>query len=166
MRTSRSRAALSWLSTVAVCGGAALAILGAAAPSQAGSLVYTPINPSFGGNPQNGPVLLNEANAQNLPLAKQSAEQAAVAAAQAAANGTGALTASQIFAEQLQSQLLSSFANQITQAIFGPNAQSSGTYTYGTTTVEFSPIYVNGVKEIQITIYASGSSTTITVPAT
>jgi len=26
---------------------------------QASELVYTPVNPSFGGNPLNGPVLLN-----------------------------------------------------------------------------------------------------------
>jgi curli production assembly/transport component CsgF len=143
---------------VVVCGGAALAIVGAAAPSQASSLIYTPINPSFGGNPQNGPVLLNEANAQNLPLAKQTAEQAAASSA----TSTAALTPSQIFAEQLQSQLLSSFANQITQAIFGPNAQTSGTYSYGTTTVTFEKVG----NEVDITIDASGSITTITVPVT
>ncbi|MBA6327648.1 curli production assembly protein CsgF [Colwellia sp. MB02u-6] len=28
-------------------------------------LVYTPINPSFGGNPMNGSILLNKANGQN-----------------------------------------------------------------------------------------------------
>ena len=139
----------------------AIALFAGAGPSQAGSLVYTPINPSFGGNPNNGPVLLNEANAQNLPLANQTAEQAAIAAAQAKANGTGALTPSQIFAQELQSQLLSSFANQITQAIFGPNAQTSGTFSYGATTVSF----VTVANEVNITIDASGSITTITVPA-
>lgn len=162
MQTRRSKPALSWLSTAAACGAAALAILGGAGPSQASSLIYTPINPSFGGNPNMGPVLLDEANAQNLPLAKQTAEQAAIAAAQASANGAGALTPSQIFAQQLQSQLLSSFANQITQAIFGPNAQTSGTYSYGDTTVSF----VTVANEVNITINAAGSITTITVPAT
>ena len=156
MRTCRSKAALSWLSAVAVCGGAALAILGAAAPSQAGSLVYTPINPSFGDNPQNGAVLLNEANAQNLPLARQTAAEAAASSS----SSTASLTPSQIFAEQLQSQLLSSFANQITEAIFGTNAQKSGTYSYGTTTVTFNTIG----DEVYITIDAAGSITQITVP--
>jgi len=32
---------------------------------QATELVYTPVNPNFGGNPLNGPTLLNEAQAQN-----------------------------------------------------------------------------------------------------
>lgn len=34
-------------------------------PGQATEIVYTPVNPSFGGNPLNGQVLLNSANAQN-----------------------------------------------------------------------------------------------------
>jgi curli production assembly/transport component CsgF len=164
MGMSRSKPTLSWLSMVAVCGAAAVGLVTGEGPLQAGSLVYTPTNPTFGGNPNNGPVLLNEANAQNLPLAKRTAEQEAVAAAAAAANGaggSGALTPSQIFAEQLQSQLLSSFANQITQAIFGPNAQTSGTFSYGTTTISFVTI----ANEVNITINADGSITTITVPA-
>ena len=41
-----------------VCGLAALA-------AQAGPLVYTPVNPAFGGSPLNGSVLLNEAQAIN-----------------------------------------------------------------------------------------------------
>jgi curli production assembly/transport component CsgF len=32
---------------------------------QATELIYTPVNPMFGGNPLNGPVLLNNAQAQN-----------------------------------------------------------------------------------------------------
>ncbi|MBV7316496.1 curli assembly protein CsgF [Shewanella sp. NIFS-20-20] len=35
------------------------------APLAATELVYTPINPSFGGSPLNGSFLLNKANAQN-----------------------------------------------------------------------------------------------------
>jgi curli production assembly/transport component CsgF len=156
----RSKSALSRLFPLAICGAVAVAFLAEAVPSHAGSLVYTPINPSFGGNPNNGVVMLNEANAQNLPLAHQTAEQAAVAAANGGGTG-GTLTPSQIFAEQLQSQLLSSFANQITQAIFGPNAQTSGTFSYGGTTISF----VTVANEVNITIDASGSITRITVPA-
>lgn len=44
-----------------VAGVCALAALAA----QAGPLVYTPVNPSFGGSPLNGSVLLNEAQATN-----------------------------------------------------------------------------------------------------
>ena len=50
--------AIIMLSTVALC-----------APSMAQELVYTPINPSFGGSPLNGSYLLNKANAQNTKTA-------------------------------------------------------------------------------------------------
>lgn len=43
----------------------ALATLCVASSGQATELIYTPINPSFGGNPQNGAFLLNKAQAQN-----------------------------------------------------------------------------------------------------
>lgn len=36
-----------------------------AATVQASELVYVPINPNFGGNPLNGTILMNEAQAQN-----------------------------------------------------------------------------------------------------
>jgi curli production assembly/transport component CsgF len=37
----------------------------AASASQANPLVYTPVNPSFGGSPLNGPYLLNRAQSQD-----------------------------------------------------------------------------------------------------
>lgn len=42
-----------------------LAVLCIAHTSQATELIYTPVNPSFGGNPLNGSFLLNKAQAQN-----------------------------------------------------------------------------------------------------
>jgi curli production assembly/transport component CsgF len=132
--------------------------------ASAGTLVYQPTNPSFGGNPNNGAFLLNLANAQNIPLANQTAAQAAAAAA-AGAGGAGgnsaALTPGQIFAQQLQSQLLSSFANQITQAIFGANAQQSGSFSFGSTSINFAK--VGG--QINIAINDGTSITNIVVPA-
>lgn len=46
--------------------GATLAAAGLllAGPATAGQLQYTPVNPSFGGNPLNGPNLLQSAQAQ------------------------------------------------------------------------------------------------------
>ena len=43
----------------------AFALSATAATVAAAPLAYTPINPSFGGNPGNGVVLLNEAQAEN-----------------------------------------------------------------------------------------------------
>jgi curli production assembly/transport component CsgF len=42
-----------------------LVTLCVAGNAQATELIYTPVNPSFGGNPQNGTFLLNKAQAQN-----------------------------------------------------------------------------------------------------
>jgi curli production assembly/transport component CsgF len=130
-------------------------------PAFAGSLIYTPTNPSFGGSPINGPNLLNLANAQNLPLAHKTNMNAAISRASSSSSSSSSTSASQLFARQLQSQLLSSFANQITQAIFGENAQTSGHYSFGDTTIDF----VHAGSNVEITIFDGTSSTTISVPA-
>src|SRR3546814_6934062 len=85
-------------------------------------MVYTPINPSFGGNPFNSSHLIGIANAQNNfkdPKSTTSNSQA------------------DIFARQLQSRLLSALSSQITDAIFGENPQESGTISFGGQTIEF-----------------------------
>src|ERR1700689_1555628 len=110
-----------------VVGAAVLAITGSA---QAGTLIYTPINPSFGGNPNNGPNLLNEAEAQNQ-FTQSNSNSATASAAQ---------TPGQIFAQQLTSQLYSSLANQITQSIFGANAAPSGTFSFEGTTITYQTV--------------------------
>ena len=47
------------------CTGILLLGFGSGGLVQATELVYTPVNPSFGGNPLNGTWLLNNAQAQN-----------------------------------------------------------------------------------------------------
>ncbi|MGL4263089.1 MAG: curli assembly protein CsgF [Afipia sp.] len=136
-------------------------VVAACGRAGAGTLVYQPVNPSFGGNPNNGPNLLGLANAQNIPLANQTAAQAAAAAARGSSSGSSALTPGQIFAAQLQSQLLSSFANQITQAIFGANAQTSGNFSFGSTSITFAKVG----NQINIAINDGTSITNIVVPA-
>jgi curli production assembly/transport component CsgF len=117
----------------------------------AGTLIYTPINPSFGGNPLNGPTLLSQAQAQNQFT--QSSSSSA---------GSAAQTPGQIFAQELTSQLYSSLANQITQAIFGQNAAQSGTFSFQGTTINFQHVGGN----IQISINDGQTITNVTVPAT
>jgi curli production assembly/transport component CsgF len=122
----------------------ALATAGSAGAQQ---LVYTPINPQFGGNPLNSSQLEADATAQDPFKAKPAPH----------------LTQSQLFAQQLQSQLLSSLANQVAEAIFGPNAQPSGTFTFGGETVTF----VRSLGEVTITITdPAGNQTVITLPTT
>lgn len=124
------------------------AILVASGTSAAAEdLVYTPVNPSFGGNPFNSPHLLGIANAQNKFKDPD-----------APARGSEA----DIFARQLQSRLLSALSSQIVEAIFGDNPQQQGTIEFGGQTIEF----VRGLEEVTLTITndESGEVTTIVIP--
>lgn len=113
----------------------------------ASDLVYTPNNPSFGGNPFNSAHLLGVANAINKykdPSATTSSDP------------------SQQFLRTLQSRLLSTLATQITDVIFGENAQDSGLIKFGDQEISF----VRGVDSVTLTIsdLASGSVSEIVVP--
>ena len=122
--------------------GLAVGVQGASAQQ----LTYTPINPAFGGNPGNTTQLEADAAAQNpfKPV-----------------NKTQNLTQSQLFAQQLQSELLASLANQVAEAIFGPNAAPNGTFTFGGETVTF----VRSLGEVTVTITdPAGQVTVITLP--
>ena len=115
--------------------------------ASAQDMVYTPINPSFGGNPFNSQHLLGIANAQNKykdPDATSSGSQA------------------DIFARQLQSRLLSALSSQITDAIFGENAQEHGTVDFGGQTIEWN----RDLDQVTLTITNddTGEITTIVVP--
>jgi curli production assembly/transport component CsgF len=119
---------------------------------QAGTLVYSPTNPTFGGNPLNGSYLFNNAQVQN---------QYSQSAAGSAGTGSAALTPGQIFAQQLTSQLYSSLANKITTAIFGENAQTSGTFSFEGTTITYTRVGGN----INISINDGQTITNVSVPA-
>jgi curli production assembly/transport component CsgF len=130
--------------------GVVVAAIGA--PACAGTLVYTPTNPSFGGNPLNGSTLLGLAQAENQHLPSSSS---------AGSGGSSALTPGQVFAQQLTSQLYASLANKITTAIFGQNAAQSGTFSFEGTTITYS----NDGTNIHISINDGQTTTTVTVPA-
>ncbi len=130
-----------------------LAAMFAVAPAAAGSIIYTPVNPQFGGSPLNGGTLLGLAQAQNLPQLAASQRNALASPA--------AQTPGQIFAQQLTSQLFSSLANRITTAIFGTNAQNSGEFSFQGTTIDFVRVGAN----IDITINDGQTITNVTVPA-
>ncbi|MFT4116486.1 curli assembly protein CsgF [Bradyrhizobium sp.] len=129
---------------------AAVAALMVAAPARAGTLVYTPTNPTFGGNPLNGSTLLNSAQVQNQHQPSSSTTSSSTS-----------LTQGQIFAQQLTSQLYASLANSITQAIFGSNAAPSGTFSFAGTTIS----YTNDGTNVHLTINDGTTTTTITLPA-
>ncbi|WP_418152037.1 curli assembly protein CsgF [Litorimonas sp. RW-G-Af-16] len=110
-------------------------------------IVFEPINPSFGGNSFNSAHLLAIANAQNDYERPQEE-----------ATSQDDLDR---FIRSLQSRLLSSLSTQVSNAIFGEDAQDSGIIIFGDQTIEF----VRGLDGVQLTITeADGSQTIITVP--
>lgn len=116
--------------------------------ASAQQMVYTPINPSFGGNPFNSAHLLGIANAQNNTKDPNAPK-------------TG--STQDIFAQQLQSRLLSALSNQIVNAIFGDNAQNNGTVDFGGQTIT----WVRDLSGVTLTLKndTSGEVTTIVVPS-
>ncbi len=135
-----------------------LALLGGGAAAQ--DLVYTPVNPSFGGNPLNSGHLLNIANAQREATAFDAGDDdAGFGGGGAVADDGGDVD---LFVRQLEGRLFSALAGQVTEAIFGDSPQDNGTVVFGTTTVEFS----RSVGEIRLTVTDAldGSVTEIVVP--
>ena len=127
--------------------GAATAFAFVASPVLAQDITYQPVDPTFGGNPFNSSHLLGIANAQNKykdPSAQKSTSQA------------------DIFAQQLQSRLLSALSSQIVDAIFGENPQQHGTIQFGGQTITFD----RGIDAVTLTITDDGTGevTTIVVP--
>lgn len=117
------------------------------APAEASDLVYTPINPSFGGSPFNSAHLLSVANAVNRykdPNAVEGSDPA------------------QQFLRQIQSRVISAAANQIVDLMFGEDAQDSGTVRFGDQQIDF----VRGAETVTLTISngVDGSVTEIVVP--
>ena len=111
-------------------------------------MVYKPINPSFGGDPFNANLLQSMAAAQNTHKAD--------------AKTSETQSASERFISLLESRLYSSLASQVAEAIFGDNAQPTGTITFDDQEISF----VNTGTEIQITVtdFATGGVTHISVP--
>ncbi|KJZ39449.1 curli production assembly protein CsgF [Pseudomonas sp. B21-040] len=126
------------------CTGMLLLGLGSGSVVQATELVYTPINPSFGGNPLNGTWLLNNAQAQNDYDDPDLKSRTAVA-------GTSAL---ERFTSQLQSRLL----GQVLDNISSGNSGSLSTDAFivnvvddsGALTIEVTDRSTGEVSEIQV----------------
>jgi curli production assembly/transport component CsgF len=102
---------------------AALAAGGSAAATE---MVYTPVNPSFGGNPLNGPVLLNEAQATNRHTDPDAGSASGID------SGTSPL---QNFQSALENNILNRLASAATTKLvdangnFVPGTFDTGSYT-------------------------------------
>ncbi|MFJ5297731.1 curli assembly protein CsgF [Pseudomonas sp. NPDC088368] len=127
-----------------------LSLSGPCASVLASELVYVPVNPSFGGNPLNGPVLLNQANAQNKFTEKSSS------------SGSTQSTLNQ-FNSMLQSAILSRVSSAVTSSIVG----TDGKLTPGTVeTTDFTISIVNlspGLLQITTTDKTTGQSTSFQI---
>lgn len=129
-------------------------------PTVAQDLVYTPVNPSFGGNPLNSSHLLSLANAQRDATASDSKKNTGGGGGDDDTGGGGDSDVD-LFIRQLQGRLLSALASQVTEAIFGDNPQDRGTIKFGDTTVEFE----RTTDSITLRITdGDGTVTVITVP--
>ena len=117
------------------------------APGFAQDIVYTPVNPSFGGNAFNSAHLLGIAGAQKPDNPK---------------SGRKEETQSELFLRQLQSRLLSALAGQVTDAIFGDNPAENGTVSFGDQVVTFQ----RGLDTVLLTVVdlAAGTTTEIEIP--
>jgi curli production assembly/transport component CsgF len=118
----------------------------------ASDVIYTPINPSFGGNAFNSSHLLGLANAQNEPK-READEKAALERNQ---------SASDRFVQLLQSRLYSSLAQQVSNAIFGEDAQPQGTIKFDDQEIS----WVNTGTEVQLVVLdaSTGQVTEIIIP--
>jgi curli production assembly/transport component CsgF len=130
-------------------GAAVVLVLASSVSCWGGGLVYTPINPAFGGNPNNGVFLLNEAAAQNGKTNPNSVSP----------NAFQQLSPLQQFNQSLQSAIL----NRVASAITGGVVDSSGRLIPGTIqTSAFTITIIDlGNNMVQITTIdkATGQST-------
>ncbi len=115
--------------------------LGLAGAAQATELVYTPVNPSFGGNPLNGTWLLNNAQAQNDH-------------SDSGLSSRSRTTALDRFSSQLQSRLLNDLLT---------NIQNGETGSLSTDTFLIDILDEDGVLSIVVTDRTTGEVSEIVV---
>jgi curli production assembly/transport component CsgF len=130
-------------------------------PVSASPLNYQPVNPSFGGSPLNGNWLQSQATAQNIFVRKrQLADTVAQQIAQQQQQANNPPSTASNFAAVINARLLAAVADRITNAIFGENAQQSGTFVVQGTTIQFQQLGPN----VQITVNDGATVSTVTVP--
>ncbi len=131
----------------------AVALVLSAQIASAGSLVYQPVNPTFGGAADNGAYLLSTANAVNKHQAP----------APSVSGSSGPQTPLDQFNSQLEQAILSRLASSVTSSIVGPNGTlQPGTITTGQFTVNVSNLS-NGQLQVTTTDTITGQSTTFQV---
>lgn len=123
-------------------------------PSTASELVYYPLNPSFGGSPLNGPVLLNSAQAQNKHTDPGSS---------AARSALTPKTPLEQFNETLERSILNRLAANASAAISGPGfGLQPGSVETGNFLIDIVDLG-GGLLRITTTDKANGTSSSFEV---
>lgn len=115
-------------------------------------LVYTPINPNFGGSPFNASWMLAEAQAEKKFTASSSSSSYNPYSTNPLDN----------FQSTLNSAILSQLSQKIISQVFGENALNKGHYQFGTYTVDINP-QSDGIH-INIQDASNGGQTSVVVP--
>ncbi len=117
-------------------------------------LIYTPVNPSFGGSPLNGSWLQSQAQAEKAFSAPASPSASSL-------YGTGSSALSN-FQSTLDNAVLSELSQKIVSQIFSQNSLTAGHYQFGNYIVNINP----GSDGIHINIQdkLNGGSTSVIVP--
>ncbi len=132
-----------------------VSLLAFASFASAQELVYTPVNPSFGGSPFNSSHLLAiaEIHRQDPPSSSSPF-----------GGDRTESTRTSFFVRQLESRILSQISFDITEAIFGEGAEPNGTFSFGDTELTFLTLG-DGTIIVDIIDHLAGSTTTIEIPA-
>lgn len=141
------------LNKLFICAALAAGISGLTTGAFSQELVYQPINPSFGGDSFNSAHLLSIAEIDRPDPPRSSG----------AASATAGLSQTDLFVRQLESRILSRLSTDITDAIFGPEADPSGSFSLGDTDILFETL-LDGTVIVTIVDVATGGETTIEVP--
>lgn len=120
--------------------------------SLATELVYTPVNPSFGGNPINGTYLLNQAQAQDKHKDP---------------NSVLGRDPMEYFEESLVRRVLNNLATQVIDDAFGAGdaGLTSGFYQFGDYTIDVDASNTD-ILDVTISDLGSGNTTSIQIPTT
>ena len=110
-------------------------------------LVYKPINPSFGGDPQNGNWLMTYAQLQDVTEDPSASESS---------------SAIDDFSESLQRSILNQLSREITESIYGEEGLTEGSYEFG----DFSISITEALDGVNIVIFdiITGNETSIFIP--
>lgn len=138
------------LRPVLLSGLLAAALLPAAGATE---LVYSPVNPSFGGNPLNGSVLLNSAQAQNKTTDPK------------ASKSIGGATQSPLdeFNQILERAVLNRLVSAATTGVIGADGKlKEGTINTGNFTIDISDLG-GGLLLVKTTDKVTGATTSFQV---